>query len=66
MQFHVNDMTCDGCARGVTRAIQRVDPLAEVDADPPSRRVDVRTTASREAIEIALREAGFPPSAETD
>lgn len=66
MRFHLNDMTCDGCVRGVTRAIQRVDPQAEVDADPPSRRIDVRTTASREAIEVALSDAGFPPSAEAD
>lgn len=61
MQFHIENMTCGGCVRGVTRAIQNVDPQAQVDADPPSRKVEVTTTASREQIEAALREADFPP-----
>jgi copper chaperone len=64
MQFHIEDMTCGGCVRGVTKAIQSVDPKAEVRADPPTRKVEVVTTATREAIESALREAGFPPRAE--
>ncbi len=61
MQFHIENMTCGGCVRGVTRAIQNVDPQAEVKADPPTRKVEVITTASREQIEAALREADFPP-----
>ena len=61
MQFHLDDMTCGGCARSVTKAIQSVDPDAKVVADPPSRRVEVQTTASSEKIVAALREAGFPP-----
>jgi len=63
MQFHIENMTCGGCVRGVTRAIQNVDPQAQVDADPPSRKVEVTTSASREQIEAALREADFPPRA---
>lgn len=63
MQFHIENMTCGGCARGVTKAIQLVDPAAEVTADPPSRQVQVKSSASQEQIEAALREAGFPPSA---
>ncbi len=26
MQFHIENMTCGGCARSVTKAIQSVDP----------------------------------------
>ncbi|WP_336509768.1 heavy-metal-associated domain-containing protein, partial [Stutzerimonas kunmingensis] len=26
--FHIQNMTCGGCVRGVTRAIQSVDPAA--------------------------------------
>lgn len=63
MQFHIENMTCGGCARGVTKAIQSVDPAAEVNADPPSRQVQVKSSAAQEKIESALREAGFPPSA---
>lgn len=61
MQFHLDDMTCGGCARSVTKAIQSVDAQASVEADPPNRTVEVRTSASREAVVASLREAGFPP-----
>lgn len=63
MRFHIDNMTCGGCARGVTKAIQSVDPSAEVAADPPSRQIEVKSTATPAAIEAALREAGFPPRA---
>lgn len=61
MQFHIETMTCGGCARGVTRAIHAVDPAAEVQADPPSRKVEVKTSAPREALAAALTAAGFAP-----
>lgn len=63
MQFHIDNMTCDGCARSVTRAIQSVDAAAEVSADPDHRKVEVKSSAPREQLESALREAGFAPSA---
>ncbi len=63
MQFHIENMTCGGCVRGVTKAIQNVDPQAQVQADPPTRKVNVVSTASREQLEAALREADFPPQA---
>ena len=61
MQFHIETMTCGGCARGVTRAIHAVDPVAEVQADPPSRKVEVKTSAPRKALAAALTAAGFAP-----
>ena len=63
MQFHIENMTCGGCARSVTKAIQLLDAEAKVTADPPSRVVEVESSATREQIETALREAGFPPTA---
>ncbi|MDO9638233.1 MAG: heavy-metal-associated domain-containing protein [Pseudotabrizicola sp.] len=62
MQFHIETMTCGGCARGVTKAIQTVDATAVVVADPPARRVEVTTTAARDQIVAALTEAGFAPA----
>ena len=44
MEFHVDGMTCGGCARSVTRAIQQIDPNASVVADPPTGLVKVQTT----------------------
>lgn len=61
MQFHLDDMTCGGCARAVTRAIKSIDADADVMADPPTHKVEVKTSASREQIATVLREAGFPP-----
>lgn len=63
MEFRIQNMTCGGCARGVTKAIQSVDAGAQVTADPPKRTVQVVATATRAQIEQALTEAGFPPSA---
>jgi copper chaperone len=61
MQFYLDDMTCGGCARAVTRAVQSVDPEAQVVATPADHQLQVRTSATREQISAALREAGFPP-----
>ncbi|WP_303638982.1 MULTISPECIES: heavy-metal-associated domain-containing protein [Stenotrophomonas] len=63
MEFHVEGMTCGGCARSVAKAIEQVDPQASVQADPASRRVQVQTSASEAQIVAALTEAGFPPRA---
>lgn len=62
MHFHIETMTCGGCARGVTKAIQTVDANAVVATDPPTRRVEVTTTASRDQLVAALTEAGFAPA----
>lgn len=59
MQFHIENMTCGGCVRSVTRAIQSVDPAAKVSADPAMHKVDVETTAPRAKIESVLTDAGF-------
>ncbi|MDP1051086.1 heavy-metal-associated domain-containing protein, partial [Klebsiella quasipneumoniae] len=56
--------TCGGCARTVTKTIQMIDPNAKIVTDPPTRRVEVQTSASQEQIAAALSEAGFPPRAQ--
>lgn len=63
MQFHIATMECGGCARGVTRAIQSVDPAAIVQADPPARRVTVQSEQPQSAFLPALEAAGFPATA---
>ena len=63
MQFHVEDMTCGGCAKAVTNAILSVDAKANVSADSVTRKVAVETAASRAEIEEVLNEAGYPAKA---
>jgi copper chaperone len=59
MQFHIENMTCSGCVRGVTKAIRAVDPSAEVAADIPTHKVDVTSARPAEAFLPALAGAGF-------
>lgn len=61
MQLHIDNMTCGGCARSVTKAIQSVDANAEIVTDPPNRRVQITSSATQEQLKAALREAGYPP-----
>lgn len=61
MQFHIENMTCGGCARAVTAAIRGIDPAATVKADPPARIVDVDTVRAEAEVRTALTAAGFPP-----
>lgn len=58
-KFHIQNMTCGGCVRGVTRAIQSADPAAQVHADPASRKVEVISEQSRAVLEAALAKAGY-------
>ncbi|MCX7057287.1 MAG: heavy-metal-associated domain-containing protein [Pseudomonadota bacterium] len=62
MNFHIQAMTCGGCARAVTAAIRAIDPAAEVQADPPSHSVEVRSERPEAEVRAALVAAGFPPS----
>ena len=59
MQFHIENMTCGGCVRGVTRAIHSIDPLAGIEADPPARKLTVQSDKPGAAFLPALQAAGF-------
>ncbi|MFW7342327.1 heavy metal translocating P-type ATPase [Pollutimonas sp. H1-120] len=61
MQFHIEDMTCSGCAGKVVKAIHAIDPSADVVTDPPTRSVQVTSAATRVQLEAALCQAGYPP-----
>ena len=60
MQFQIDSMTCGGCGRSVTKAIQSVDAAAQVTVDLPTHTVQVQTTAPQAAVVAALEEAGYP------
>lgn len=46
MQFHIDDMTCGGCASTVKKTILTLDANATVRTDPATRLVDVETSLS--------------------
>ena len=60
MQLLIENMTCGGCAKSVTKAIQSVDPNARIDTNPDARTVTVETTATLAALQQVLEEAGYP------
>ena len=62
MQFLIENMTCGGCARGVTVAIKAIDPTAEVVIDVASRKVQVTTAVDTEAVIDAVKNAGYLPA----
>lgn len=63
MELRIESMTCGGCAKSVTKAIQSVDPNARVEADPAARTVKVETSATPAAVRQVLDEAGYPATA---
>jgi len=61
--FHVPDMTCGGCLRSVTRAIQALDPQARIEADLDTRTVRVESAKEETSLLTALDNGGFPAQA---
>lgn len=66
MHFHIENMTCFGCAKSVTKAIQSVDKAAVVKADPENRKIEIETSAARAEIEAVLAKAGYPAARDAD
>ncbi len=58
-RFAIPDMTCKGCVASVTRAVQQVDPTAQVAADLESHTVQIESRSTAEALAAAIAEAGF-------
>ena len=63
MELRIENMTCGGCAKSVTKAIQSVDPNAGIETNPAARTVKVETTATSAALQKVLEEAGYPATA---
>jgi len=61
MQFQIDNMTCGGCARSVTKAIQSVDPQAKVDIDLTTKRINIESGADESAVVAVLEDVGYPP-----
>ncbi len=59
-RFHLPTMTCGGCLRAVTRAVQSLDAAARVEGDLATRTVVVQSSAGTAGLIDALREAGYP------
>ena len=58
--FHVPGMNCGGCLRAVTRAVQALDPEAQIEADLEARTVTVVSRQSEASLLNALSNGGYP------
>jgi len=63
IELNVEGMTCNHCVKAVTRAVQSVDPGAEVDVDLEGGKVRVNGKGSADALSRAIDEAGYKASA---
>ena len=57
--LEVQGMTCGHCERSVTRAVQQVDPAAQVRIDRTQNQVVVQSDAPREQLARAIAEEGY-------
>jgi len=57
--FKVSGMTCNHCKMIVTKAIQGLDPKAQVVIDLAQGNVDVETTVPRAKIAEAIVDSGY-------
>ena len=57
--YEVQGMTCGHCERAVTNAIQGVDAQAQIKIDRSANRVEVDSSASRDALQAAIAEEGY-------
>lgn len=57
--FEVQGMTCGHCERAVTHAIQGIDAQAQIKIDRAANRVEVNSSASRDALQAAIAEEGY-------
>ena len=57
--YVVDGMTCDGCVRAVTKAIERAIPGATVSIELAAGKVTVRGADDDSAVAEAVDDAGF-------
>jgi copper chaperone len=58
--FHIPGMNCGGCLRAITRAVQALDPQAQVEGDLEARTIKVISSESEASLLNALSKGGYP------
>ena len=59
IELDVTGMSCGGCVASVTKAIQRIDAVAQIEVDLATGRVRVAGKVTPEQAIAAVEEAGF-------
>ncbi len=61
IEFEVKDVTCGHCVATVTKAVEAVAASAQVQVDLDTHVVRVEGAPDADAVESAIREAGYTP-----
>ena len=61
--FTVTGMTCGHCEKAVTRAIQQLDPQAQVQIDRSQKQVQVQSEQPRAQLAEAIAAEGYAVAA---
>ncbi|WP_330204607.1 heavy-metal-associated domain-containing protein [Cyanobacterium sp. Dongsha4] len=56
--LNVPSIACEVCAKTITKAIQNVDNIAEINVDVKTKMVNVTTQKAEEIIKQAILDAG--------
>ncbi|WP_312587074.1 heavy-metal-associated domain-containing protein [Comamonas terrigena] len=59
--FHIENMTCGGCAARIQRAILAIDDQAQIQISVQDRMVQVSGSATNAEYEAAIQKAGYTP-----
>ena len=60
LNLKVPKIACAACVDTVTKAVQTIEPTAEVQADTKTKMVKVQSQQSEAAIKQAIATAGYP------
>lgn len=60
-EIQVKDMTCGHCVQTITKAVQSVNPAAQVHADVATHSVKINGEVDQAAVLAAISDAGFTP-----
>lgn len=61
LNLEIMDMTCNHCVNSITQAVHAVSPAATLSFDLPTHRLQVSGASDSDAIEKAIRDAGYEP-----
>lgn len=59
----VSGMTCGGCTKAITRAVQLHDAAATVQADLITQKLEIESKLGRDMLVTIIGAAGFPMAA---
>ena len=61
MKLYIENISCGGCAKGVTASILSADKNANVNVEVAQKIAEITTNLSFDEVSEVLTEDGFPP-----